>query len=94
MPAYNIWDSIFYSLWYQPGHINLAYTLVKKVPEQRNPLISGRGSLFVKDFGCGELAMQFGIALAALDTFEAYGSVPDIAIFSEDNSKHMDFFGK
>lgn len=89
MPKYNIWDSVFYSLWYQPGHINLAYTLVKKVPRRYNPLVSGSGSLFVRDFGCGELAMQFGVALAALDSFEEHGTVPEIIVFSEDNSPHM-----
>ena len=48
MPEYNAWDALFYSIWYQPGHINLAYTLVKKVPKEKNPFTDRSGKLFVR----------------------------------------------
>lgn len=28
MPNYNEWVSLFYGLWYQPKHINLAYRMI------------------------------------------------------------------
>lgn len=89
MPNYDEWDALFYSLWYQPGHVNLAYTLTRLLPEEINPLKSGRGNLQVVDFGCGALAMQFGLSLAATDALEERGTVPSIAIMSQDASKPM-----
>ena len=89
MPEYNHWDALFYTLWYQPTQVNLAYTLARKVLNERNPLLSGRGSLQVVDFGCGALAMQFGLALAAADSLEEQGVQTPVAIVSEDSSAPM-----
>ena len=89
MPEYDAWDSLFYLVWYQPAHINLAYSLTSKMPEEKNPLRDGNGSLQVVDFGCGALAMQFGLALAASDTLQRRSKLPDLAIFSEDASEDM-----
>ena len=93
MPEYNIWDSLFYTLWYQPAHVNLAYTLARKVLTDRNSLASGRDSLEVFDFGCGALAMQFGLALAAADRFKNRQTLPQVAIISCDTSEHMKTIG-
>ena len=94
MPNYqDPWIALFYSLWYQPGHINLAYTLSKLIPEENNPLLTGSGSLEVFDFGCGELATQFGLALTAADALEEHGTIPQIAILSEDDSEPMKDIG-
>ena len=93
MPEYNEWDALFYSLWYQPGHVNLAYTLARKIPEDRNPLLTGRGSLRIVDFGCGALAMQFGLALAAAGTLRRYQTLVPITILSEDSSEPMKNLG-
>ena len=89
MPCYDDWDALFYSVWYQPAHINLAYTLVNKVPRHRNPLLSGIGSLEIFDFGCGALAMQFGLTLAAADALYERGTFPRIVIISCDASKDI-----
>ncbi len=94
MPEYNEWDAIFYSAWYQPVQINLAYTLINKMPVHKNPLARGEGSLYVRDFGCGALAMRFGLALAALDAHPRRAALPQINIFSEDCSQYMTFIGK
>ena len=89
MPGYNDWDALFYSTWYQPAQINLAHKLFRTVPEDKNPLLSGSGSLQVVDFGCGALAVQFGLALAAADTLEEHDTLPEIAVISCDVSKPM-----
>ncbi len=47
----------------------------------------------VVDFGCGALAMQFGLALAAADALEERGTVPSIAIVSQDESEPMKEIG-
>ena len=94
MPAYNGWDAVFYSAWYQPSHINLAYTLIKKIPIEMNPLLSGKGNLHVIDFGCGAFAMQFGLALAAADTLQEQGELPQINISSRDSSRYMVAIGQ
>ena len=93
MPCYDAWDALFYSVWYQTAHINLAYTLARKMPKDQNPLRSGRGSLQVVDFGCGALAMQFGLALAAADALRKQRRPPNIAIVSEDSSQNMKRIG-
>ena len=89
MPRYDDWDALFYLSWYQPSQINLAYTLARNTRQDKNPLRSGDGTLQVVDFGCGSLAMQFGIALAAADAVVEYGRIPGVAIVSEDNSAPM-----
>ncbi len=93
MPDYDAWDALFYSLWYQPGHINLAYTLSQLIPHGNNPLRNGIGSLQVVDFGCGALAMQFGLALAAADALEEHQKLPQVAVVSEDDSEAMKEIG-
>ena len=93
MPDYDRWDAPFYAFWYQPVQINLAYTLARTIPREVNPLLAGHSSLQVHDFGCGELAMQFGLALAAADTLKEGGNIPDIVIFSGDSSDFMAQFG-
>ena len=93
MPDYDAWDALFYSFWFQPVQINLAYTLTRLLPEEINPLKSRGGDLQVVDFGCGALAMQFGLALAVADTLEERGTVPSIAIMSQDASKPMKDIG-
>ncbi len=93
MPEYNDWDALLYSTWYQPGHINLAYTLARKIPKDMNPLETGKGGLRVVDFGCGGLAMQFGLALAAADTFRDHQVIAPVTVLSEDISESMKSIG-
>ena len=94
MPNYDDWDALFYSLWYEPGQINLAYTLTRLLPEEISPLKNRMCNLQVVDFGCGALAMQFGLALAAADALEERGTVPSIAIVSQDESEPMKDIGR
>ena len=92
MPSYDAWDALFYSVWYQPSQINLAYTLARKMPKDGNPFLSGGGSIQVVDFGCGSLATQFGLALAASDTRRR--QPPSISVISEDSSEPMVRIGR
>ena len=59
MPEYNAWEALLYSTWYQPGHINLAYSSIDRIARGSNPIAQGQGELFVSDFGCGQLSLQF-----------------------------------
>ena len=93
MPEYDDWDALLYSTWYQPGHINLAYSAIQKVPEILNPLKTGNGQLYVNDFGCGELAMQFALVLAASDTLEKRKPYPQLIINSSDPCRAMTDIG-
>ena len=93
MPEYNAWDAVLYGAWYQPSHINMAYTLIRRVPYQFNPLLNCRTELYVEDFGCGQLAMQFGLLLVALDALEESGVFPRISIRSTDPSDEMKEIG-
>ena len=81
MPNYDKWVALFYH-WYQPSQINLAYSLIKsitRVPER----------LYVVDYACGALAMQFGVALAVADALEQGQCVSDVRIDSIDPSQAM-----
>ncbi len=94
IPNYGEWDALFYLTWYQPRQINLAYTVARRIPKDQNPLLEGRGNLQVVDFGCGALAMQFGLALMAADTLENRGSYPRMAIVSTDSRDEMPRIGR
>ena len=94
MPKYDDWDALFYCLWYQPRHVNLAYTLARKVPASRNPLVTGKGRVSVIDFGCGALAVQFGLALVAADTLAKHRRLPQIAVLPIDTSEPMKSIGR
>ena len=83
------WLSLLYVAWYQPTHVNMAYTLVQSVPDHHNPLSSGKGGLHVQDFACGPFAMQFGFALALAEKLRDRGSGLVPTIYSHDNSDRM-----
>ena len=81
IPNYDGWDALFYH-WYQPSHINLAYNIIK--------LANGlRDQLHIVDLGCGALAMQFGVFLAAADAIERGQPITEIKIDSIDTSQAM-----
>ena len=94
MPRYDAWDPLLYLTWYQPSQINLAYTIARKVTKNKNPLRSGSGNLEVFDFGCGALAMQFGLAFAAADTMKKHNTCPQIAVTSRDKNEPMRRIGE
>ncbi|MXY47627.1 MAG: hypothetical protein F4Y44_11780 [Chloroflexi bacterium] len=81
IPDYGDWVALFYH-WYQPSQINLAYSMIKSTA-----IVSDR--LRVLDYGCGALAMQFGVALATADALEEMQSISEIRIDSLDTSQAM-----
>ena len=81
IPDYGEWDALFYH-WYQPSQINLAYSMIKSTAAVSD-------KLRVMDFGCGVLAMQFGVVLAAADALEEMQSISEIRIDSLDTSQSM-----
>ncbi len=84
------WVALFY-YWYQPSQINLAYSMIKSII---NPTDILNEKLHIVDFGCGSLAMQFGVALAiAADTINK-NSITEIRIDSIDTSQAMIDIGR
>lgn len=96
MPDYSHeWVPLLYLTWYHPSQVNLAYSIIMKhlkygVTAKSNPT----KTLYVFDFGCGNLAMLFGVAIAELRCrMEGYPT-PQIRVDSMDTSKPMTDLGK
>ena len=90
------WLPLLYSTWYQPSHINLAYSMINEIAKRRYPkrvVLTRNGKLHVVDFGCGTLAMQFGVALAAADAIQQGEPLTSIKIDLIDSSRPMIDFG-
>ena len=94
MPDYEeAWNALFYMLWYQPKQVNLAYSIIRGVIEQRldgNTFLNREnGRLHIVDFGCGSLAMQFAMALVVADALERGELIGAVHIDSMDSSQVM-----
>ena len=93
MPDYDDeWVALFYNLWYQPKHINIAYRMINHLMTRRNPSaprLTDSGNLAVVDFGCGSLAMQFGVALVAAGALQRGEPVAPIKYRGIDTSAPM-----
>ena len=82
------WIALFYVTWYQPRQINIAYSMLKNYLDLNH--MNDSGKLFIIDFGCGALAMQFGTALAFSDAAEHGKTIPsEMSILSLDSSEEM-----
>ena len=93
MPNYdNRWVALFYLTWYQPRQINIAYRIVKRYLQESS--LDRSNELFIIDFGCGALAMQFGVSLAFADIAQLGKSTPKIKILSIDSSGDMIRIGR
>ena len=98
MPNYN--DDVTvaaYLFYYQASHIGLAWAMinemVRRQPESRL-LTAGSNHLQVVDFGCGALAMQFGVALAVAEAMKNGEEVEAISIDGIDTSSKMQDAGR
>ena len=104
MPDYNEWDALLYGTWFQPKQINIVSSILWTLRRQWNvnsqPWWNGdildvpNGNVHVIDFGCGALATQFAIALAALDSIGRGVRISSIRIDSIDTSLPMIYFGQ
>ena len=86
------WVALFYLTWFQPGQIQLAHNLIDRMKQKRESRrLIGRhhGKLQVLDIGCGALATLFAAAWAAADTLDDGLSIPQIPIYSYDESQAM-----
>ena len=78
--------AVFYLAQYQLQHINLAYSMIaaSQLVREQGAAISRNGRLHVVDFGCGALAMRFGVLFATADAIEAGHLVEIVRIDSLD----------
>lgn len=88
MPNYDQWVAPFYLSWYQPGQINLAYSMITAMANAKG-VFTETGKLHVVDFENGALVMQFGVALAAADAIRDGQTIDEILIDSLDSSTAM-----
>lgn len=93
MPDYDEWGAMLYVLWYQASHINMAYATALQLLEQSGSDCSTDQPLHVYDFGCGALATQFGLCLAAMERVGSTTGNVDISIKSVDESVDMEAIG-
>ena len=85
-----------YLFTYQASHIGLAWAMVNEMGRNRpdaNLLLMDSGKLHVIDFGCGALAMQFGVALAAAEAIENGEKIDAVVIDGIDTSRQMQDIG-
>lgn len=98
MPEYDDeFVAMVYVAAYQLQHIHLTYSMVKDMQSRRNastPAMVRTGNLQVVDFGCGALAMQFGVALAVADALEAGENITHVKVDSMDINRPMLFIGR
>lgn len=98
MPNYDKWDALFYPAWYQPKQINIVCSVLRT--PRRDGDIGGAifkiadGRARFIDFGCGSLAMQFAVAIAAADYISQGGVLREIRIDSYDPKPEMVKVGK
>ena len=79
--------ALFYAGQYHLSHVNLAYSVISSVVASRDPrnfVLTDSGRLHVVDFGCGTLAVRFGIILAVADALERGQTVEEVFIDSID----------
>ena len=70
--------------------------MITEMAKRRDPkraVLTRKGKLHVVDFGCGTLAMQFGVALAAADALQRGQTLNSIKIDLIDSSQPMIDFG-
>ena len=86
MPGYNERDALFYLTWFHPNHVNLAYSMIMAMLKNTGRELPS--DLYLLDFGCGTLAMQFGLALAIAD-LRGEQSVKSVRVKPIDSSDPM-----
>ena len=84
----------FYALWYQPLQINLAWASFRQIVQRRSGSLDNLSALRVVDFGCGALAVKFGLCLAALELAQDGRPFPPIQLDLVDDSDAMVAIGE
>lgn len=88
---YNPWVAPFYTSWYQPGQVNLAYTLIREMMGWQGERLTcnAAGNLCVVDFGCGASATRFGLTLAVAHAIQDGQNVGRVEVYGTDISQPM-----
>ena len=96
MPDYSHqWLPLLYLTRYHPSQVNLAYSIVMNYLKRKAATGSmANKTLYMFDFGCGTLAMLFGVALAELKCRMDGHPIPQIRVDSMDASKPMTELGE
>ena len=106
MPDYdNEWVALLYPAWYQPRQVNIVCSVLRTFRDNGAAIDVAKqwdGDIFriadgrahFIDFGCGSLAMQFAVAIAAADSISQGQSVSEIRIDSYDPNPGMFKVGK
>ena len=97
MPKYDEWLAPFYLSWYQPRQINLTYSMIMGIVGEESigkEILTDTGRLYVFDYGCGALAMKFGVALAIADALQKNQKIYSACVASYDESEAMKNIGK
>ena len=96
MPDYNHeWLPLLYLTWYHPSQVNLAYSIIMKhLKHGLTTESTSNRKLYVFDFGCGNLAMLFGVAIAELRCRMNGHQTVQIRVDSMDSSKPMTDLGE
>ena len=106
MPDYdNEWVALFYPAWYQPRQVNIVCSVLRTLRDNGAAIDVAKqwdGDIFriadgrahFIDFGCGSLAMQFAVAIAAADYISQGGVPGEIRIDSYDPNPGMFKVGK
>ena len=84
-----------YLFTYQTSHIGLAWAMIRDMVKNRlnSNLLADSEKLHVIDFGCGALAMQFGVALAVAEAIENGEQIDKVIIDGIDTSRPMQDIG-
>ena len=91
MPYYGAWTTLLYLTWHHPNHVNLAYSMIRATLKNTGKELPS--DLYLLDFGCGTLAMQFGLALAIADLRDTQ-PVKSVRVRCIDDSEPMVRLGK
>ena len=96
MSNYDSWHSLMYMTWYQPHHINLAYTLLATLSEKLNGSSAsnlGYRKLRLIDLGCGNLSMHIAVKLALATGILRVGPNVEVESIGIDPSTEMTKLG-
>ncbi len=92
MPNYSPWTGLCYLTWYQPHHINLAFTMLHELSDAiRRTLDGARNNAEFRwiDFGCGSLPMHIALSAASAVDPVLPSSGSSILGIGIDTSEHM-----
>ena len=88
------WVALYYYLWYHPMQVNLAYNSIRLMTNPEKSNFSIGDYLYVVDYACGALAMQFGIVLAVADKIHNGENVHKVKVDCVDKSEPLISLGE